>query len=464
MEIDELRSRLEKEIRKRRVFPHYIYIAESLGCLKMKGVFSKNFSEIPSSFLDFAKIYYRIYREMPAIEFTNVKERQYVELFKDKKRVLKVPYADALDEVKLAFKVVSTFGVFKDILDAVEGFSILENISYLITDALQSEDINRMLYLLMKALTARYGFAFDRAFFFEKNENYFVGKKAMGAFNEKESNLICSQDYDEYSLEDFARRISDELPQSKLQKYVSSIKFHISSNEGKFLDVNDLKVVPIDEVPSTIKEALMIESDIVLVPVSTGYGNNMLFILDNKFTKRNFSEIIIPLLKQFRRQMELLLEDFQLKERLKELVYNDELTGVKNRRVIKKFERQKGVLVMVDLDKFKYVNDTFGHEAGDRLLKKFTSLAGEILRSQDTVLRYGGDEFLLVLKDASIEQAKRAIERLRVHLLSNSISFSAGIARLRPSIEESIRLADMAMYEAKRNGSGICIAKEEEAN
>lgn len=464
MEIEDLKVKLEKEIKRRRVFPHYVYIAESIGCLTMKGVFSKNFSEIPFSFLDFAKIYYRIYREMPTIEFTNVKERQYIELFKDKKRVLKVPYADALDEMKLAFKVVNTFEVFKDILDAVEGFSILENISYLVTDALQSENINRMLHLLMKALTAKYGFAFDRALFFERNGIYFVGKRAMGAFDERESNFVCSQDYDEYSLEDFASQISDELPQSRLQKYVSSIKFHVSSNEGKFLDVDDLKVVSIDEVPSTIKETLMIESDIVLIPISTEYGNKNLFVLDNKFTKRNFSEIIIPLLKQFRRQMELLLEDFQLKERLKELVYNDELTGVKNRRMIRELERQEGVLVMVDLDKFKYVNDTFGHEAGDRLLKKFTSLAGNILRSQDTILRYGGDEFLLILKDVDIKQAERVVKRLRKHLLGNSISFSAGIASIGSSIRETISLADKAMYEAKRSGKGICISKEEEAS
>ncbi len=464
MEIDELRAKLEKEIRRRRIFPHYVYIAESLGYLKMKGVFSKNFSEIPFSFLDFAKIYYRIYREMPTIEFTNVKERQYVELFKDEKRVLKVPYVDAFDEVKLAFKVVSAFGIFKSILDAVEGFSILENISYLVTDALQSEDINRMLYLLMKALTARYGFAFDRALLFEKNGNYLVGKRAMGPFDERELFLTCSQNYEEYSLEDFVSQIPGEIPQSRLQKYVSSIKFHIFSNEGKFLDVDELKVVSEGGIPLAVKEALMVESDVVLIPISTKYGDKNLFILDNKFTKREFSKIIVPLLKQFKRQMELLLEDFQLKERLKELAYNDELTGVKNRRVIKELENQDGVLVMMDLDKFKYVNDTLGHEAGDRLLKKFTSLANGVLRAQDTVLRYGGDEFLLVLRDVSVEQAKKVIERLREYALNNSISFSAGIASLRASIEESIRFADKAMYEAKQSGKGICVAKEEEAN
>jgi two-component system cell cycle response regulator len=162
--------------------------------------------------------------------------------------------------------------------------------------------------------------------------------------------------------------------------------------------------------------------------------------------------------------MQLLIGDFQLREKLKDLAYNDELTGVKNRRVIKELEKQQGALVMIDLDKFKYINDTLGHEAGDKMLKDFTFMAEKVLRAEDTILRYGGDEFLLVLKDVDVGQAKNVVKRLREYSLRNSISFSAGIAKLKSSINESIKLADEAMYRAKRSEKGICIAKEEEAN
>jgi diguanylate cyclase (GGDEF)-like protein len=464
MDIDVLRKHLESKIRKHYIPPQYVYIAENFTHTKMLGVFSERLSEIPTTFLSLAKIFYKLHHQIPPVNFTNMKDDQFVELFDEGKSVLKIKYSEAHNELKIVNKIVKAFGMIKIIMDAVGAFSILENVSYVVTDALQSEDFDRMIFLLMTALTAGYGFGFNRVFLFEKNGDYFVGKKAIGPFNESEAHQLWERlEYNDYSLEEFAKHLTSEIPTSKLQEYVSSISFHIFEEEGKFLDVKELEMIPFEEVPFSVKEKLLVESDLVTVPIITKYGSSV-FVLDNKFTKKEISPIIMRLLAQFEKQMQLLIGDFQLREELKKLAYNDELTGVKNRRVIRDFEKQQGALVMIDLDKFKYINDTLGHEAGDNMLKDFTFMAEKVLRTEDAILRYGGDEFLLVLKDVDVEQAKNVVKRLREYSLRNSISFSAGVAKLKSPINKSIRLADEAMYEAKRSKKGICIAKEEEAN
>ena len=397
MENENLRRELEKKIRKHNIPPEYLYIAESLTHTKMICTFSKKFSEIPSTFLDLAKISYKLHAKMPKIKFTNSKEKQFVTLFRENSPIMRIKYDKSNDKMYIAQKLARAFGLMESIFDAVKGFSILENVSYVIADALKSESYDRMLFLLMTALTAGYGFGFDRVLFFEKDEKYLVGKKALGAFDEKEFNrLSVETDHDDFSFEEFAKHFIDDFSHSKLQRYLSSIKFLLFQEEGKFFDVKKLKIVPLEEIPPSLRQKLLIESDIVILPfTSTPKGS--LFILDNKFTKREISHMMLRLLIQFYKEMELLLENFHLREELKAMAYNDELTGVKNRRTMKDINVSKGVLAMIDLDNFKYVNDTFGHEAGDKMLKKFTSLAKEALRSNDIILRYGGDEFLLIL-------------------------------------------------------------------
>ena len=159
--------------------------------------------------------------------------------------------------------------------------------------------------------------------------------------------------------------------------------------------------------------------------------------------------------------------------RVEHLASHDQLTGLINRHRMHeildkewhRLQRQDHptTLVMMDLDHFKRVNDTFGHQVGDEVLKRFALLADTYLRDADVVSRWGGEEFLVFCPDTSADQALIALNRLREQLRvqpflaehpSVQITFSAGVATLRPSesMASAIDRADQALYQAKGAG------------
>jgi diguanylate cyclase len=169
------------------------------------------------------------------------------------------------------------------------------------------------------------------------------------------------------------------------------------------------------------------------------------------------------------------LEIYSLKQELEELLNNrDVLTGAENRmgmltrlrelRELVKRGVQECSIVIMDLDHFKTVNDTYGHLVGDQVLVAWVSYIKQHLRPYDRVYRYGGEEFLLSFPSTNLQTVADIIERIRNGLSSVDIgadetkpimvTASFGITMLDPSVsvEESINRADMALYAAKKAG------------
>lgn len=162
-----------------------------------------------------------------------------------------------------------------------------------------------------------------------------------------------------------------------------------------------------------------------------------------------------------------------------ELVREDQLTGALNRRgldeavdvELKRADRNKSPfsVALIDIDNFKKLNDTLGHQAGDRALTHLTQVIKETLRPTDAVGRYGGEEFLILLPGTNLEAAVETIQRLQRDLtkkffLHNNdkilVTFSAGVA-LRAEGEDQedlIGRADKAMYHAKQTGKNRVVA------
>lgn len=126
-------------------------------------------------------------------------------------------------------------------------------------------------------------------------------------------------------------------------------------------------------------------------------------------------------------------------------------------------------IIIADLDRFKSINDNFGHLAGDKVLRAVTARIRAVARRDDVVGRYGGDEFMVVLRGASPATARRIAERLRAKVGSEAIdiggravtvTLSAGItvATPRDSVETLVARADAALYQAKRSGRDRVIA------
>lgn len=158
----------------------------------------------------------------------------------------------------------------------------------------------------------------------------------------------------------------------------------------------------------------------------------------------------------------------------KHLSETDYLTGVYNRAkfislvssILASNTAKNHCLVILDLDDFKVVNDQYGHNAGDAVLKAFADALREHTRSDDIIARWGGEEFVLLLKNVTLSEAKRCINHLlevvqRLSTLDTAVSFSAGITQCNrtSSIDELVKAGDDALYQAKRNGKGcVCSA------
>jgi diguanylate cyclase (GGDEF)-like protein len=143
-------------------------------------------------------------------------------------------------------------------------------------------------------------------------------------------------------------------------------------------------------------------------------------------------------------------------ERLAESASTDLLTGLPNRRML---DRALGRLspddtvIMLDLDHFKQVNDNFGHAAGDEVLRVFGSVLRGTVRGRETVGRFGGEEFLVVLAPGG--DAEAFLQRLRAEWLTERprpVTFSAGIVLSAGDPDETVALADQALYQAKEAG------------
>jgi len=176
----------------------------------------------------------------------------------------------------------------------------------------------------------------------------------------------------------------------------------------------------------------------------------------------------------------------QAEEAIRQMAYHDTLTGLPNRKLFSdrlgivlaqsQRDQKKAGIMMLDLDNFKGVNDTLGHDVGDLLLKAAAERLGAALRRGDTVARFGGDEFVLIIPDLkaiedAIQVAQKIVDSFCKPFLINShqlvVTTSIGIAFYPDDgTDEGILLknADIAMYQAKQAGRGryrLCCGEEE---
>nr|WP_199066656.1 GGDEF domain-containing protein [Chromobacterium sp. ASV5] len=164
-------------------------------------------------------------------------------------------------------------------------------------------------------------------------------------------------------------------------------------------------------------------------------------------------------------------------KRLQNAAHIDALTGLGNRRALDNWlkahapPQRQVCVIMLDVDHFKAINDRYGHPVGDRVLQAFASLLLKHLRDPDQLVRFGGEEFCLLLPDASEDIGYAVADRLRQlfcrqpllpDLPALTVSFSAGVSVWRgqgESFDHAQQRADQALYQAKRDGRNrVCLA------
>ena len=173
-----------------------------------------------------------------------------------------------------------------------------------------------------------------------------------------------------------------------------------------------------------------------------------------------------------------LTERKQLEEKLRAQAMTDPLTGVFNRRYLQsqattemsraRRQNQPITLIAIDIDHFKHINDEYGHDVGDDVLKTFTNVVADLLRQEDLLCRVGGEEFAILLPNTSLAQAEQVAERIRQTIAATPITApeessgkplwltaSLGVTSIlstESSLKPALKRADIGLYQAKESG------------
>jgi len=202
--------------------------------------------------------------------------------------------------------------------------------------------------------------------------------------------------------------------------------------------------------------------------------------IDNFLTDKHF--LLLDALTNLTSTVIMELEEAQ--QQLLEQSHKDFLTGLYNRRyfyeIAKNFikisqrEKKQSSVISIDIDKFKKINDTYGHAIGDKVLKKLAEILMKNTRSSDVVARFGGEEFIILLPLTNIQGAYELAEKLRVVTQDSKVkidngdivtfTISLGISSIdkSDSIEEFLHRADKALYAAKTNGRNRVVTASNE--
>jgi len=209
----------------------------------------------------------------------------------------------------------------------------------------------------------------------------------------------------------------------------------------------------------------------IVIPIN--YANKVVggIVLYHKKGSRFDSSRVLEIILQ---ELKVLMRIKWLYSETKYLAITDGLTGLYNRRYFqqtldREFARSKRYknplsIALFDIDHFKLVNDTYGHQFGDKVIAEISKIIRNSLRKTDYVARYGGEEIVLILPETPIDQTLIPIERIRIKIQDHpfvhdgkpvQVTASCGLAGIEPDVtthEELILRADKALYESKKNG------------
>ncbi len=205
------------------------------------------------------------------------------------------------------------------------------------------------------------------------------------------------------------------------------------------------------------------------------------FVLNNRKTRKHFQISASPV--KYGEETFALVSFVDVTQRIIQeqkltlLGFTDELTRLNNRRYINQVidayiengNFQKLNVGIIDIDDFKHVNDTYGHDIGDKVLVTLSNVMTNNIRSTDHIARYGGEEFLIILPDVDTDTAEKVITRINnsfneavTRIVDEGCTFSCGVAQVTPDFsqtyEDIIKKADENLYKVKAKGKNDVIA------
>ncbi|MCK4809355.1 MAG: sensor domain-containing diguanylate cyclase [Candidatus Omnitrophica bacterium] len=369
----------------------------------------------------------------------------------------------------------------KELEKAHSQFYIFYELTQAMRTTLHLEEIS---YIILTGLTAHHGLSFNRALLFlidneKKTINGFMG---IGPIDSEEANKIWraieDQKMDLYALTKAYQKIKEAKDTPKFMEITRSLKFPLTEEAGLIYDaLREIVPLHIDvtkENSGKYQDDPLIKKlslkEFVIAPLWSKDNPLGVIVVDNCITAKNISEEDMKILTIFINQAAGAIENSKVFENTLIKAHTDALTDLWNYGYFQyRFDEElmkavnqnyKLSLMMLDLDNFKKFNDTFGHPAGDTVLKIVAGILKDTSRKIDIVARYGGEEFTLILPYANKEETGIIAERIKktieeTKILNSNITISIGVASFDEDgrkKEEIIKKADLALYRAKTEG------------
>jgi len=282
--------------------------------------------------------------------------------------------------------------------------------------------------------------------------------------------------------EGFLKKVTNQLNEITLQ--VADIETLENESFSSSVALNSEMEKQIELIQTGVDKAETIED--IKKTINTRMEvlqNNMDNFINVEQSRKKKSDghhqTLVERISSMEKETEKLRETIEI-ERNK--AYNDALTGIPNRmafdeRISHEFQRwqrynSKLTLCLVDIDKFKNVNDTYGHKAGDIVLKTIAEKCASKVRKSDFFCRYGGEEFALILPETDLSAAITVAETIRGSIQrcsfqygdkEVSVTISCGLAEVRgkDTLDKVFQRADKALYKAKETGRNRCISEDQ---
>ena len=296
---------------------------------------------------------------------------------------------------------------------------------------------------------------------------YYLVKLVKRLYKNKNINVLLTED--SLTIRKHEMNILKMLNLNVFEAKNGEEALKILEKEEINLIITDIEMPKKDgiELVKDVRKKYKMDSLPILVVSGEKDSYNALKILKlgaNDFIKKPF------LKEEFIIRVNNLLDLYDYLFEYKHLSIEDPLTGVYNRTYLEyNFEKIYNIfslksIAMLDIDFFKKVNDTYGHQTGDEVLKYFANLIKNTLRKDDIVIRYGGEEFLVFMPNTSKEEAMIILTKIKVLLKKANdkpidFTFSAGIADEADTLADMIKQADERLYKAKESGRDRIVIK-----
>ncbi len=373
------------------------------------------------------------------------------------------------------------------------------SVLYDISNAMRTTlELNHILYIILTGVTAHFGLGFNRAILFLVNQKdqCLECKMVIGPESGEDAQKIWRHIGEaNEDLEDLisADKIAQHINHQSAYPTIRALKIPIGTQEHNLLATAYIKGTPLHITRDTISQyandpllQVFHTNELVIMPLKAKDKINGLIVADNLYTQKPITSEDLKIFTMLANQAGLAIENSQLYEIIVQKSHTDSLTNLWNHgffqhKLSEELEKAQKAnlplsLAIIDIDNFKRLNDTYGHQNGDIILRELAHVLRKSSRETDYICRYGGEEFSIILPQTNKEQALTIAEQIRQaiaqqefpNFLPNKnlkVTVSIGLATHSTDAatkENLIAKADKAMYIAKFSGKNMTCASQPE--